>query len=422
MLLLPRPSVDKFSFVERNSLEQALIMMPDTTLFVLLFFFSFVLNGVSAVVCNTCFGAALPLNHESVNCPYNKDVAANAAADEATALSVIHLLPHDLVAFLSRSLLERIKCLSKKVDPFNPFVCLGKTAVAISTAVSSGLLSSVDAANHASELMEDADEAKRFRGKAVFSFLATFKESSVVSERLHGVYIFVFAKATEYVASLNASGKKAVLGESSLTARLTANIVAPLSDVSFYIVLQIFQQILHATGVVNYLISAKFLMEVVYMPMASKNWSFQMAFCHLQVYLARVEDPSLGATNLCNVCDNAAVDSLREDAKNLGMIKYGESFRVLRGEPRDTPHGGANGGRNLATTWNNKFTKDSKNSCHAYTHGNDHKKESLLADGTCKYNHKCTQWVTDKGKDGQCGGPHRKAACNNAKRCNEPEK
>ena len=133
--------------------------------------------------------------------------------------------------------MERIKCLSKKVDPFNPFVCLGKTAVAISTAVSSGLLSSVDAANHASELMEDADEAKRFRGKALFSFLATFKESSVVSERLHGVYIFVFAKATEYVASLNASGKKAVLGESSLTARLTANIVAPLSDVSFYIVL-----------------------------------------------------------------------------------------------------------------------------------------------------------------------------------------
>ena len=394
--------------------------MSFSSLFVLLCFFCFAICGASSV-CITCFGNALPLGHETGDCPYNKDVAANAAADDSTDLSVIHLLSHELVAFLTRSLLERIKCLSKKLDPYAPFECEGKTAKAITDAVANGLLSTADAASHATELMEDEEEKKRLRGKSIFSFLNTCKESSAVQERHYGVFVFVLAKATEYVASVGASGKKAVLGESSAAARVTAKIVPPLSETSFHFVLQVFKQILHATGVVNFLVISKFLMNVVYMPMAAKSWSYQMAFSHLQVYIKRVEDPSLMATNLCNVCENAAVDSLREDAKNLGMLTYGESFRVLRGEPRDMPRGGANGSV-LAITWNNTFTKDSNSPCHAYTHGNEHDKKALLADGTCKYDHKCVQWVTDKGKNGQCGGPHRKAACKNAKRCNEPEK
>ena len=49
--------------------------------------------------------------------------------------------------------------------------------------------------------------------------------------------------------------------------------------------------------------------------------------------------------------------------------------------------------------------------CMAYNKGTEHHKNSLMDDGTCKFNHICMQWVDDKGPRGICGGKHPKSAC-----------
>ena len=53
-----------------------------------------------------------------------------------------------------------------------------------------------------------------------------------------------------------------------------------------------------------------------------------------------------------------------------------------------------------------------------------HPADSLLPDGTCKFNHVCNKWVKNKGKNGRClctaGTPgHARFNCDNPDRCSE---
>ena len=61
--------------------------------------------------------------------------------------------------------------------------------------------------------------------------------------------------------------------------------------------------------------------------------------------------------------------------------------------------------------WNGKFNTASKQPCMAYNKGTEHSANSLDADGTCRFNHVCMQWVADKGPRGICGGNHVKGEC-----------
>ena len=47
----------------------------------------------------------------------------------------------------------------------------------------------------------------------------------------------------------------------------------------------------------------------------------------------------------------------------------------------------------------------------AYNNNTEHGANSLDHDGTCKFNHICMQWVSDKGPRGICGGKHTKGEC-----------
>ena len=62
--------------------------------------------------------------------------------------------------------------------------------------------------------------------------------------------------------------------------------------------------------------------------------------------------------------------------------------------------------------WNGKFAVNSKRPCVSFNKGTDHEPKHLTADGTCKFNHICMQWVTDKGPRGTCGGNHPFGQCN----------
>ena len=408
--------------VERKSqsLLQALFMMPYTSILLLLFVFSFFKTVQS--VCTICFDNAQPPNHATVDCPFTTVVAANAAAAAGAALTVTQLLGIKLTNFLTKPVLDRISNLRQKADPFTPYDCTNKTSAQITQAVGNGLLPTADAAAYAADLMEDADAALNKRGSAIYQYLMMKNQDlpAAQAQVRTGCLLYIFAKSSEYVVATSTAAKKFSIGDSSTLSKLSAVLTPPKTEAAFHHTLQVFAQILHATGVVTFLLSSKFLADVVYTPMATKGYSFMMAFCNTYVYLSRVEDPTLGVVNIGNVSEHGAVDSLREDAILLGTEMYGKAFRKLRVEPSDPPHGGATS-TNDDVEWNTKFSKDNKSPCHAYTFGMPHKPASLLPDGTCKYNHKCIHWVSDKGKNGQCGGAHRKDSCKNSAKCDNPE-
>ena len=45
----------------------------------------------------------------------------------------------------------------------------------------------------------------------------------------------------------------------------------------------------------------------------------------------------------------------------------------------------------------------------------------LTAEGKCKYDHVCDQWVTDKGPKGRClSAKHKRGECDNPNKCDQP--
>ena len=92
-------------------------------------------------------------------------------------------------------------------------------------------------------------------------------------------------------------------------------------------------------------------------------------------------------------------------------------------KPDDERHKGLNGESVFVGTVKPGITGSS--GCVAWNTGKDHLKKHVLADGTCKFLHKCNQYVTDKGKGGQCLGDHKRGPdCDYPmdKRCKEPVK
>ena len=50
-----------------------------------------------------------------------------------------------------------------------------------------------------------------------------------------------------------------------------------------------------------------------------------------------------------------------------------------------------------------------------------HGKRVLTAEGKCKYDHVCDQWVTDKGPKGRClSAKHKRGECDNPNKCDTP--
>ena len=88
------------------------------------------------------------------------------------------------------------------------------------------------------------------------------------------------------------------------------------------------------------------------------------------------------------------------------------------------PPGGNPGAREGGKKWNKKFTASADRACAAFNGKRDHKADELLADGTCKRNHVCDQWVDNKGPGGQCMGSegpvnHARDKCPNTHKCTE---
>ena len=70
--------------------------------------------------------------------------------------------------------------------------------------------------------------------------------------------------------------------------------------------------------------------------------------------------------------------------------------------------------------WNGEDTPGSTLLCVAFNEGIEHKDSNLKPDGTCRFAHRCNQWVTDKGPGGVCGEWHSRMVCDNVNKTGGP--
>ena len=147
----------------------------------------------------------------------------------------------------------------------------------------------------------------------------------------------------------------------------------------------------------------------------SKPW--QIAAELLIVTFQRIED-SGGVLTFANAFNESCLNAYVEEARCYALHFYPNLSRIFR------THGGNPGisGEDGAKVWNKKFNSKSGRCRPAFDSGRDHNPNQLQECGTCKYNHVCSKWVKDKGKNGQCLGDYPMHKCTNPQRYDEPVK
>ena len=119
---------------------------------------------------------------------------------------------------------------------------------------------------------------------------------------------------------------------------------------------------------------------------------------------------------------SGGIDVRRAEAEVMAKERY--TSHCFRGRGRN-PLNPPNGGRDPVDLSNiTKHNTTCTKACAAWNFGNDHQRKHVDANGRCRYKHACMQWVTDKGKDGQCLGDHQMPFCtyDPAKKCDSPVK
>jgi hypothetical protein len=235
-----------------------------------------------------------------------------------------------------------------------------------------------------------------------------------------GILTFIFAKVSTFVMQKGMQIKLHVGGGSggSGSSDLTANLSRPDTMEQFAEMMNLFLLFVHNLAVVSATVVIDFFEHVVYDTIRMRNESWQLAFELMLVMFRRVED-SGGSVTLAGAYDESHLNTVMDEAKSNLVF-----FRTHGGSPGNVkPNKKEEGGKTLK--WNNKFTATATSTCTAYNTGSEHRADMLMPDGTCKHNHVCDQWVSNKGRKGKClcseGTPnHKRSACDNPHKCDKP--
>ena len=197
----------------------------------------------------------------------------------------------------------------------------------------------------------------------------------------------------------------------------SAKVTRVSTELEFAEILNLFVMFCAVLGIADAPVICQFLEFVVFDTIRQRLEPWQVAQELLLIMLRRIED-SGGALTLRNVFNeshlNSYVDEARRNAAHF-YPKLSSIFRSTGGNPGASKSGGK-------IEWNNKFTASSMRCCPAFNNKTEHQQNALFQDsGTCKFNHVCSAWVSDKGKAGKCLQNHPKIACTNPKRRDDPQ-
>ena len=335
-------------------------------------------------------------------CPTVIDLAANVAVFAAGTLgkvpNVQNLLPNFLRAVFTRAVCEAIVGIA--TQPLSgTTIDFSATAYAAAGAVVQaahyGHCTWPEAIMELSSRLDAATETIAVSKLTAAIDLMKSKESGTF-DHCQGVFTFIWAKISVYVSSRNAGTARLTSGSPSSksgSGEFLATLKRPSTQHEFYEMLHWFIYCVHVFGLVSISLLHPFIADVVYNTIGALRETWQVAHELLMVYLAEIENDALRVLHFGNVFRRGGQDSFLQMARANAA-----AFFRTRGENPRLGNGQGKG----------KFDDKSKKPCIAYNKGLvcDH----LADDSSCKFNHRCMQWVSDKGPRGMCWAEH--AKCN----------
>ena len=399
------------------------------------------IGGADAVTCTTCFDQC-PGCAGGAACPFFTRTAANAAivsgaalaAGAATTLSLANLLPLSFLRVLTRGTLDALRTVARRPPAGTPVDLSTMTEAQLIDAVQTGNTTYQDAIREISGRLPGATQVEVARLNAMQSTLTNMEKAGgnlgsvgelATNGSYLGAYTYAYAQAGR-VARHGRTGDTASLdlltldneegSEVEKARSQSARIIRPKSATEFSDMLNSWIMICHATGLANVLITGAFLREIVYDGMSLQGLEWEVAHELFLVYLEALETSTDATLTMATVFRRGSQDTHLQRA----MLRTQEHFktRIFRG---GLGGGGQKRGADGDQKWNGSFNTKSSSCCITYNLGRkDHPASVLNEAGSCRFNHICDHYVTDKGPKGQCGGKHPRIKCNNPNKCDKP--
>ena len=356
---------------------------------------------IASAVCTNCKDTIVGCTGGDA-CPLVSNVVSNALIFSAKTLGsapkLTHILPSELAALFGRTVCDAmvgIACAPAQgtevdfgVEPY-----LSSNQAIVKSALY-GHCSVAEAQNELGRRMEAllADDADgKWKLKVAFDGLKLAGESSVTVS--HGLLEFiwakvstVFAKRQSGVVSLDTGG-----GKRNANA-MTATLARPKSVEDFMEMLHLWMLMVVSLGIALFPVAARFLDDVVYGAMRTKE-TFQVAHELLLLYLKELDRDGTGVLSMANVYRRGGQDTLLTEARRNAAV----FFRTRAGDAREPGPGPALNPTGKCSTTSVKPCKD-------FNLGKPCSR--LDTKGNCVFNHKCDQFVDDKGAAGVCFGNH----------------
>ena len=385
---------------------------------------------IVSAVCRSCWGKAEGCGDSGFdNCPWQKQNTSNATAVLASSSAVIVLgsvlRPKFLRLFPPR-ILTIIKSLITKPKSGQPLDLTGKGLVAISDAIKAGHVSKDEAVIHLLGRLDavpatdtDALEQKKDIRKDISIIQQLSGSSTSAATTTDGPLLFILSKLSAVTCTKSsltfelcmevdlADSKAGTSSSSSSSGKVT--LVRPKSFEQMASLLHHFQLLVVTVGFCHISVVSSFLDEVVLEPVREGSVGWPIAFECMVLYLRKIEELP-DDFHLGNVIHQlGGLDTIRAEAMKVAETAYStDIFRAHGGNPGTSindPSGKVGDDKNKVYTGTIKGDNpNAATGCTAWNEGKPHLAKNVDARGYCKFAHKCCQFVSDRGKGGQCLG------------------
>ena len=249
----------------------------------------------------------------------------------------------------------------------------------------------------------DADDMTRL--KSAIDLLKSKGDATISGPG--GQLSFILAKVSGHASPANLLRLHSPTSRAS-GSELTAKLVRPTTQQDFFELVFLFVWAIVAFGIVEFPTAMQIIDDLVFRPLRElADFDWHTSYQLLLVYISEIENDPTRTLHLGNVYSRGKHDSLLSKAKAAAVF-----FRTRGGTPRGaTPSTSSDNDSSTTKTWNGKWTTGAPRVCYAYNTGKPHQAANLRADGTCMHDHVCMQFVSDKGKGGQCRGKHAWTEC-----------
>ena len=374
----------------------------------LLIFFLGHVGGVCPHCSDTIEGG-VHCGTDGATCPLFVGIQHNAdlmrTGDLTQSFKTAHIMPRDLVPLFSKHILDQI--LGIHTAPRDGgTVDLTQASYATPKAVTQAYVNGHCSFTQA--LMELGD---RLQGCATsveidkvngaISMLKATGEDHINTDG--DVLSFIWAR----IGSKFVTSREVVLRQATSTGKRVAQaMVRPDTERRFYQTIQYFIFMVSMLGLVTQLGALQFFRDVVFEPINRGLIDWQVAHEYMLIYFRAIYEDVTKKLNLANVYDSGRQDTYLTEARANAVI----CFRTGVGEARDDGDS-SNNNDTTRGRYTGKFDANASKCCLSFNFKTKHQAKHLDANGVCKFNHKCMQWVSDKGPRGMCEGAHPKADC-----------